>query len=124
MSTGKVHFNFTEICGFVSWVGVNRRQLLQALSVEASGTRSTAETVPRQGAEPHAAGVVNISATFIDAVHDGNAVVVSVQEGRLLKELLHLDTRRNTASTQQLTGFRLTLTGCRLLYHAKGRREN
>lgn len=107
-STGKVHFNFTEICGFVSFVSVNRRQLLQALSVEASDTQSTAEAVPRQGAELNAAGVVNISATFIDAIHDGDAVVVSVQEGRLLKELLHLDTRRNTVSTRQLTGFMLT----------------
>lgn len=73
--------------------------------MEASDTRSTADAVPRQREELHAAGVVNISATFIDAVHDGNTVVVSVQEGRLLKELLHLDTGRNTASTRQLKGF-------------------
>lgn len=102
MGTGKAHSNFTEICGFVSFVSVNRRRLLQTLSVEASDTRSTAEAVPRQGAE------LNVSATFIDAVHDGDAVVVSVQEGRLLKELLHLDTRRKTVSTRQLTGFMLT----------------
>lgn len=76
--------------GFCGWF----QRVSGPRPVSGPATLARLARVPRRNfARRHRVG-----GTFVDAVHDGDAVVFSVQEGRLLEKHLHLDTQEETGT--------------------------